>query len=240
MTERDPDYKLAREEQPVPVWDLGVRVFHWALVLLVITSFVTMKAATKIGANAMTYHAWAGYAILTLLLFRIVWGFVGGTHARFASFIRGPGAVIAYMKGMFDRAGHKQSATLGHNAMGGLSVVAMLLVLLFQAGSGLFTNVEDYGFEGPLYKWVGKELSDKLTSLHHFNEKFIIALVILHIAAILFYLLFHKENLVRPMVTGVKRVAGNVAQSRHGSAALALVLLAASGIGVYFLVNAAK
>jgi cytochrome b len=240
MTERDPEFKFAGEERVVPVWDLGVRVFHWALVLLVLTSFVTMKAAEKIGANAITYHAWAGYGILTLLVFRILWGFAGGTHARFANFVRGPGAVIAYMKGMFDRAAHHGSPTFGHNAMGALSVVAMLLVLLFQACSGLFTNVEDYAFEGPLYKWVGKELSDKITSLHHFNEKIIIALVLLHVAAILFYLLFHKENLVRPMLTGVKRVAGNAGQSRHGSTVLAVVLLAASGVGVYFLVNAAR
>jgi cytochrome b len=238
MTERDPEFKFAPAENDVPVWDLGVRFFHWALVLLIINSFVMVKLADKIGANALTWHAWSGYAILTLLIFRILWGFVGGTQARFGAFIRGPGAVIAYMKGMFDR--EKHAAPLGHNAMGGLSVVAMLLVLLFQACSGLFTNDEDFAYEGPLYKWAGKELSDKLTSLHHFNENIIIALVVLHVAAILFYLLYHKENLVRPMLTGVKRVAGNIAESRHGSTALALILLAASATGVYWLVNAAK
>ncbi len=220
-------------ERDVPVWDLGVRVFHWALVILVITSFVT----AKIGGNAVTYHAWSGYSILTLLVFRILWGMVGGTQARFASFIRGPGAVIAYMKGMFKRAGHQ--STLGHNAVGALSVVAMLLALLFQAVSGLFVN-DDIAFEGPLYKWAGKELSDKLMSLHHLNEKVILALVVLHLAAILFYFLYHKENLLRPMINGVKRVKGAVAESRHGSTTLAIALLAACAIGVYFLVNAAK
>ena len=225
--------KTVVAERDAPVWDLGVRCFHWALVLLVITSFVTVK----IGGNAITYHSWSGYAILTLLVFRIVWGFVGGTQARFASFIRGPGAVIAYLKVMFDRSRHQTS--LGHNAMGALSVVAMLVALLFQAVSGLFVN-DDIAFEGPLYKWVGKELSDKLSALHQLNEKIIIALVILHIAAILFYLLYHKENLVRPMITGVKRVAGDFGTSRHGSALLAAILLAAAGAGVYLLVNAAK
>ena len=134
MTQRDPDFKFAPEERQVPVWDLGVRFFHWALVLLVITSFVT----AKIGGNALTYHAWSGYTILTLLLFRVIWGLVGGTQARFTAFIRGPGTVIATLKGMFDRARHQPA--LGHNAMGGLSVLAMLLALLFQAGSGLFVN----------------------------------------------------------------------------------------------------
>ena len=81
----------AAVERDVPVWDLGVRVFHWALLALIVTSFVTIK----IGGNALTYHAWSGYCILALLIFRLVWGFVGGTHARFTSFVRGPGAVIA-------------------------------------------------------------------------------------------------------------------------------------------------
>ena len=231
MTTNDDKTVLATRE--VPVWDLGVRLFHWALVILVITSFITVK----IGGNAMTYHVWSGYSILTLLIFRILWGFVGGTHARFAAFIRGPGAVIAYMKRMFNRDGHPQSP--GHNPMGALSVVAMLLVLLFQASSGLFVN-DDIAFEGPLYKFVGKALSDKLMSLHQLNQWLIIALVVLHFSAIAFYYFYHKENLVRPMLTGVKRVAGAVVAARHGSSLLALVLLAASGVGVYFLVNAAK
>ena len=229
----EPHNQSAAGERDVPVWDLGIRFFHWALLALIITSFVTVK----VGGNAMTYHAWSGYCILALLVFRLVWGFVGGTHARFTSFVRGPGAVIGYLKGMFDRSGHQ--STLGHNAMGAMSVLAILAALLFQAVSGLFVN-DDIAFEGPLYKWVGKELSDKITGLHHLNEKVIIALVLLHIAAIAFYFFYHKENLVRPMVTGVKRVRGAVAESRHGSAALAIILLAASGVGVYFLINAAK
>ncbi|MBL8383668.1 MAG: cytochrome b/b6 domain-containing protein [Burkholderiales bacterium] len=217
----------------VPVWDLGVRIFHWSLLVLVVAAFVTVK----IGGNAMTYHAWCGYAILALLVFRIVWGFVGGTHARFTSFVRGPGAVLASLRGMLDRTRHQES--LGHNPLGALSVLAMLAALLFQAVSGLFVN-DDIAFEGPLYKWAGKELSDRLMSLHHLNEKVILALVALHLAAIAFYFFFHKDNLVRPMVTGIKRARAQPGASRHGSTALAIVLLAASGVGVYFLVNAAK
>lgn len=233
MARRDPEFKFAPQEREVPVWDLGVRFFHWALLILVVTSFVTVK----IGGNALTYHAWSGYAILTLLLFRITWGFVGGTQARFISFIKGPAACIGYLKGMFKRDRHE--TTLGHNAVGGLSVLAMLLALLFQAVSGLFVN-DDIAFEGPLYKWAGKELSDQLMSLHKLNEKVIIALVILHLSAIAFYFFYHRENLVKPMITGVKRVTVNVAESRHGSAVLAIVLVALSAGGVYFLVNAAR
>ena len=229
----DDTEKTDLAERAVPVWDLGVRFFHWALVLLVITSIVT----SQIGGNALTYHAWSGYAILTLLIYRILWGVAGGTHARFANFIRGPGEVIAYMKGMFDRKQHGLS--LGHNPMGALSVLAMLLVLLFQAGSGLFVN-DDIAFEGPLYKWAGKELSDQLMGWHRFNKKIILGLVALHFAAIAFHYFYHKENLVGPMLTGIKRVAGTTGASRHGSSVLAALLLAASSVGVYFLVNAAK
>lgn len=233
MARPDPEFKFAPQEREVPVWDLGVRFFHWALLILVVTSFVT----AKIGGNAVTYHAWSGYAILTLLVFRILWGFVGGTQARFTSFIKGPAACIGYVKGMFNRDRHE--TTLGHNAVGGLSVLAMLLALLFQAVSGLFVN-DDIAFEGPLYKWAGKELSDKLMSLHSLNEKVIVTLVILHLSAIAFYFFYHRENLVKPMITGVKRVTGAVAESRHGSAVLAVVLVALSAGGVYFLVNAAR
>ena len=233
MTQRDPDFQFAPEVREVAVWDLGVRLFHWSLLALVVTSFVTVK----IGGNAMTYHAWSGYAILALLVYRILWGFVGGTQARFAVFLRGPGAVLRYLKAMFDRRAHQ--ASVGHSAVGALAVVAMLLALLFQAVSGLFAN-DDIAFEGPLFKWVGKDLSDKLTGLHQLNEKIIIALVLLHVSAIAFYYFYHKENLVRPMLTGFKRMAGAVGESRHGSTLIALVLLAFCAGGVYWLVNAAK
>ncbi len=233
MTRRDPEFKFSPEMREIKVWDLGVRFFHWALVILVITSFVT----AKIGGNAITYHSWSGFAILTLLIFRILWGVVGGTQARFTSFIRGPAACIAYLRIMFSRERHV--ATPGHNALGALSVLAMLAALLFQAVSGLFVN-DDIAFEGPLYKWAGKELSDQLMGWHKFNEKIIIALIMLHLASIAFYFFYHKDNLVKPMFTGVKGVTGAVAESKFGNPLLALVLVAACGLGVYFLINAGK
>lgn len=232
MAAQQQDHQGTLVEREVRVWDIGVRVFHWALVILVVTAFVT----AKIGGNAITYHAWCGYAILTLLVFRVIWGFVGGTHARFTDFVRGPGAVIGYLRTMSSKSRHGKFA--GHNPMGGLSVLAMLAVLLFQAGSGLFVN-DDIAFEGPLYKWAGKELSDRLMGWHHFNEKIILLLVVVHVAAIVFYKVFHKENLVTPMITGRKRMSG-AEDARGGASLVAAVLLAASAVGVYFLVNAAK
>ena len=236
MTERDPSIQFAPAEQEVQVWDIGVRLFHWSLVTLVITAVVTVK----LGGNAMTYHAWCGYGILTLVLFRILWGFAGGTNARFTSFVTGPSKVIAYLKTMLKR-DHAavEGSTFGHNPVGALSVLAMLAALLFQALSGLFVN-DDIMFEGPLSAWAGKDLSDKITGWHKLNEKIIYLLVATHIAAIFFYLLYKTENLISPMISGARKVRGNVAPVRTGSPALALVLLAVSAGVVYALVNAVK
>ena len=169
MQEPESASQFAPEERDVPVWDLGIRFFHWALVILVTTSVVTIKL------DALTYHTWSGYGVLTLLVFRLLWGIFGGTHARFASFVAGPGRVLAYLKDVFKRDRHV--GWLGHNPLGALSVLAMLAALLFQAVSGLFTNDDDFAFEGPLYKWAGKEISDRLTHWHHFNETIIYVLV---------------------------------------------------------------
>jgi cytochrome b len=206
MREREPEsFQFAPEEHHVPVWDLGVRFFHWALVLLVTGSVVTIKL------SRLDLHVWCGYGVLALLIFRILWGFVGGTHARFASFIAGPGKVFAYMKGMFSREGHESG--LGHNPVGALSVLAMLLALLFQAVSGLFTNDDDFSFEGPLYKWAGNSL-------------------------------FHRENLVKPMLSGYRKITGRLddaaSASRHGNTMMALIILTVAVAAVYFLVNAVK
>ena len=218
-------------KQRVVVWDAGVRIFHWSLLAAMIGAFVTIKM------GKLQYHTWCGFAILALLLFRVVWGFVGGTHARFASFVKGPGAVIVYLKNTI--AGGKETS-LGHNPMGALSVLAMLAALLFQAVSGFLTNSDDFFFEAPLYKLVGKELSDKITTLHKLNENVLMVLVGLHLAAIAFYYFFKKENLVKPMLTGVKEVEGMPAASRGGSAALAIVLIVVAGIAVFFLTRYGK
>jgi len=236
MREREPEFKFAAEENVVPVWDLGIRFFHWALVILVTAAVVTIKL------GKMDLHIWCGYGVLTLLIFRLLWGFLGGTHARFSSFIAGPGRMFAYMKGMFSRSGHESG--LGHNPVGALSVLAMLAALLFQAVSGLFTNVEDFAFEAPLYKWVGNAISNTLTSLHRQNEWILYALVAMHILAILFYAVFHRDNLVGPMVTGYRKVKGRLSDaalaSRHGNAGVAVVVLAVAVGLVYLIVNSVR
>ena len=150
----------------------------------------------------MTWHMYSGYAILTLVLFRIAWGVVGSTHARFSSFIYGPSRVIAYV---FKRPLLRSVTYLGHNALGGWMVVVLLVCLLVQAGTGLFAN-DDIVTDGPLVKWISKELSDRITGMHHLGFNVLLALAALHIGGALFYLFVKKDNLIAPMFTGVKKV----------------------------------
>lgn len=180
----------------IRVWDLPIRLFHWLMVIFVVISFMT----GMVGGNWMSYHLKSGYIILTLLLFRLVWGVWGGHHSRFVSFVRGPFAVIRYAKTLHHKNSHQH---LGHNPMGGWSVMAMLTALFVQAGTGLFAN-DDIATQGPLYKWVSKATSDWLTGIHLFNKGVVLFLIVLHILAVFFYLLIKHDNLIVPMVTGLR------------------------------------
>jgi cytochrome b len=211
----------------VLVWDLPLRLFHWLLVLLVVISIVS----AKIGGNAMQFHLLSGYTILALVLFRIMWGFLGGTHARFASFVRGPEAVISYLRG------HGAGQHLGHNPAGAWSVLLMLVALLAQVATGLFAN-DDISTEGPLAKLVSKALSDRITGAHHLNLKLLLALIGLHLSAVAFYFFHRRENLVKPMFTGFKDSAASSDIARKdGKIWLAAVLLAVCACCVYLLIR---
>lgn len=177
----------------VEVWDLPLRLFHWALVVAVAFAIVTAKT----GGEWIVWHGRAGLLIVGLVVFRVVWGLVGSTHARFVNFVPTPGRIRAYLSGQWHG--------LGHNPLGALSVFALLGILAFQGGSGLISN-DDISFTGPLASLVEEELSLKLTGWHHRFGNYLLALVALHVAAILFYRLVKKERLVRAMVTGVKPV----------------------------------
>jgi len=194
----------------VAVWDLPTRIFHWSLVLLVIGSF----ASGKVGGNAMLWHGTFGLAILGLLSFRLVWGLIGSTYARFFTFIRGPGSIRAYLRGEWQG--------LGHNPVGALSVLAILSVLLFQACSGLVAN-DDIAFNGPLYPLVSKNYSDWMTGLHRRSEILILLLVAAHVSAIIYHLRAKNRDLVRPMVTGLTETADPHARPASGGGPLAFV-----------------
>jgi len=212
-----------------PVWDLPVRIFHWALVLLVISQIVT----ASLGGNAMQFHAFGGYAILTLVVFRILWGFFGGTRARFGDFVQRPATVIRYAKSVLRG---PYAAHSGHNPLGGWSVLAMLGLLLVQATTGLFAN-DDVMMEGPLAKHVSDRTSAIATGIHDINAAMLLALITVHIAAVLFYLLAKKDNLIAPMITGRKRFAPSADSASYGSAWLAALLLGCSAAAVYFVVR---
>ena len=212
----------------VPVWDLPTRLFHWLLVAAVITCVVT----AQIGGNWMTTHMFSGYLVLTLIIFRLVWGVVGGYHARFITFVRGPLTVWRYATGMFRSDSPRH---LGHNPLGAWSVVAMLAALLLQATTGLFAS-DDIFTEGPLYPMVSNAVSQTLTRIHRINANVIGAIVAIHVAAVIFYLVVKRDNLIGPMVNGVKTWHGE-APPRGGSLWAAAVIAAASGAVVYWIVN---
>jgi cytochrome b len=191
------------------VWDLPTRIFHWALVLLVVAAFVS----AKIGGNAMVWHGRLGLAILGLLAFRIVWGCVGSTYARFGEFVRGPAAIRAYLKGEWQGQ--------GHNPLGALSVLALLGVLVAMASTGLFAN-DDIAYEGFLVPLVGSDFSGQITGIHHLLEKLLMLIVALHVGAIVFYVRVRKHNLVKPMLTGW--ADGKPCQSARGGGAIAFIV----------------
>jgi len=206
----------------IPVWDLPLRIFHWSLASLVIAAIIS----GKIGGNAFDWHLPIGYAVLTLLLFRLVWGIVGGYHARFANFVRGPRTIVAYLRGQL-------AAPAGHNPLGALSVVAMLTLLLVQGGLGLFAN-DDVLVEGPLYKLVSKNTSDWLTGWHKTNFYLILGLIGLHLGAILYYQIARRRNLTRAMIVGHQEIphAEPPTPPAGGSTALALAILAGCALAV--------
>jgi cytochrome b len=216
----------------VRVWDLPTRVFHWVLTLSVTCSVVT----AHIGGNALVWHMRLGYLAFTLLAFRILWGLVGGRWSRFASFIYAPGTVLRYLKGASLPGEHHE---VGHNPLGAFSVFGLLAILIVQVATGLFAD-DEIATTGPFNKFVSSATGLALTGWHKgWGQWLIITLVLLHIAAIAYYLVGKKRNLVRPMLTGDKTLPSSVPASADGSGArlLAAVLVALCGAGVAWLVS---
>lgn len=217
----------------VRVWDLPTRLFHWALALCVTGSVAT----GYIGGSWIDWHARLGYAILALLAFRILWGLVGGHWSRFAAFLYSPASVWRYLRGQ-----SHPDHLVGHNPLGAGSVLAMLLVLLAQVGTGLVSD-DEISFTGPLNRFVAASKGLAATWYHkEVGQWLVIGLVVLHVAAILFYLLRKGDNLVRPMLTGDKQVAEATRSSRDDAAVriLAAVLLAVCAAAVTWLVSLGK
>jgi cytochrome b len=176
------------------IWDLPLRLFHWLLALSMVASYVT----AKLGFDWMQWHFYLGYWTIGLLVFRILWGILGPRHARFSSFIRNPSAIWLYLKGMLNP---NSARTIGHNPVGGLMVLLMLLLVAIQAGTGLFTT-DAVVWAGPYNPSVSESTAGFLSTVHDWNFNFIIGAVVLHIGAIVFYALYKKQNLVVPMLHG--------------------------------------
>lgn len=178
----------------IRVWDLPLRLFHWLLVLCIVGSLISVN----LGGNAIEWHAYFGYCILSLLIFRIVWGFVGSTHARFVTFFPNITNIMDYLKG-------RAPKVLGHNPIGALSVFALLFVLTVQASTGLFVD-DEVAFQGPFAKYVSNATVSFLSEIHESNQVLIYALIAIHIAAIFFYKKFKGEDLIKPMISGDKEI----------------------------------
>jgi cytochrome b len=205
----------------IEVWDLPLRLFHWLLVLSVLAAFVT----GELGGNLIDWHGRIGLLIFGLLVFRIVWGFVGTAHARFANFLPTPARIKAYLQGQWQ--GH------GHNPLGALSVIALLSVMATLVGTGLFSS-DDIAFHGPLFNLVDKSFSDTLSKLHNQAFTLLELLVGLHIAAIIFYVRVKKDNLVLAMLTGKKVVAkDHAAPLLRTSIKRLLLALVISGVAIW-------
>ncbi len=206
----------------VRVWDLPTRLFHWLLAVLAVAAYVT----GQLGGSYMEWHGRVGIAIVGLLSFRLVWGLIGSTYARFSDFVPGPAHLWAHLRGHW--------SGLGHNPLGALSVLALLGVMLYQAVTGLFSN-DEIAFSGPLRALVSADTSNWLSGLHRQNYWPIIILVGLHVGAVLFYALVKKDNLVGPMITGHKEVDAADAEPAQGGGVVALLVALAITAGVLYL-----
>jgi len=206
--------------QPVRVWDLPTRLFHWLLALAVIGSVVSAKA------GAMQWHFRLGYLVLALLAFRVLWGLVGGRWSRFASFVYAPGTLRDYLRG---RAAPEARLDVGHSPTGALSVFALLGLLAVQVGTGLVAD-DEIANQGPLNRYASSDTVVAATAWHEsWGQYLLITLVLLHVVAIAWYRVKKRVDLVQPMLRGDKLLPEGTPASADGLAhrGLALLLLAA-------------
>jgi cytochrome b len=208
------------------VWDLPTRVFHWLLVLSIIGSYVTAKL------GLMPWHLRLGFLMIGMLIFRIIWGLIGPRHARFSNFIKGPSSILQYLKGGI--------RSVGHNPLGAGMVVLMLLLLVLQVTTGLFST-DDIAYTGPYFPSVSHDWAEKLTGIHHKNFNFILGAIVLHLAAILYYTFVKKEPLVPAMFHGHKPAGHVPLHEAIASSQLwkALVVIVIACGCVYWLLHAA-
>jgi cytochrome b len=209
----------------VRVWDLPTRLFHWLLALTIVGSVVS----AKLGGDAMVWHVRLGLTAMTLLAFRLVWGFVGGHWSRFVSFLYAPSAVRDYLRGNSGPGGRYD---VGHSPLGALSVFALLLLLIVQVATGLVAD-DEIATTGPLYRFVSNATVTAASAWHsRWGQWLIYLLVAAHIGAVLYYLRARRRNLIRPMLDGDKTLPAGTPASADGPrqrvVALAVVFVMAA------------
>lgn len=216
----------------VKVWDVYIRIFHWLLLICILVSFISFRL------DEMDIHFISGHCVLALIIFRVIWGVVGSRTALFQSFIKGPGTILNYLQ---NPSSEKFKGIIGHSPIAALSVIAMLVVISVQVGTGLISD-DEILLQGPLAQFVSGEMSYQATTYHGINAKLIIGLIVLHLAAIAFYRFIKKDDIVKPMVTGQKNVSEEFAQhvqpmdkTKHLRAAMAILISIAIA---YFVFNA--
>ncbi|MES2825146.1 MAG: cytochrome b/b6 domain-containing protein [Pseudomonadota bacterium] len=219
---QEPDLQKTQQSS-LKVWDLPVRIFHWGLVIAFVAAYIT----NLLGVNYFKYHVWCGYTVIILVLFRIIWGVVGTYHAKFIHFVRSPFATTKYALSIIKKADKHYA---GHNPLGALMVLVLLLALLIQAITGLFSNDEIFNL-GPLYGYVDNDLSLALTEIHQNLFYWILGAVILHIIAVCLHIFFKRDNIIKAMVTGEKSNKGlenetAITSSRIGLAIIIAIILA--------------
>ncbi len=221
-------------QAPIRVWDLPTRLFHWTLALTLVGSVVS----AKIGGGAMVWHMRFGLVVLALIAFRLLWGVLGGRWSRFASFLYAPATLLRYLRG---QARPDEHLEVGHNPLGSFSVFALLGFLALQVATGLVADDEIANL-GPLNRFVSSATAGQATGWHkNYGQWILIALVVMHVAAILFYLLKKRQNLIRPMLLGDKELASTTPASADGlpQRLLALVLVLVCGAGAAWVASLA-
>lgn len=219
---------IGQRTAPVSVWDAPTRLFHWVIVLLIGAAWLTQNRGW------MQWHFLCGYSVLVLLLFRLAWGFAGSDTSRFARFLRSPLAALHHLSHLHRR---EPDTEIGHNAAGGWMVLAMLILLSVQAGTGLCAN-DDVMYQGPLADLVGKDSSDWLSHIHALNFTLIKIAVVLHVCAVIAYAVVKRHDLVRPMITGRKYLPDWVTPPSLASPLRALVMFLLAVAVVVVFVNA--
>ena len=206
-------------ERIVAVWDAPTRLFHWLVVALVAAAYATERL------NWMDWHARAGYALLALVLFRLAWGLVGSQTARFSGFLAAPRSVLRHIEHLFRR---EPDSQVGHNPAGGWMVIALLALLAGQALTGVYV-ANDIADEGPLTESVPAWLANLIEAAHdRWLWNALLAAIALHIVAIALYAAVKRQDLIRPMVTGVKRLPRGTPTPAMRSSALAAIIFACS------------